>query len=163
MQMAGPPSITPEKIDQVLASYHSPAAEPGMGKFIYDLGVKYGIDPAVAVAFFVQESTAGTAGVAARTHSWGNIVGEGPAGQDGRFRAYHNFREGAEDWFRLIHDKYLASPSQGGFGCQTLSQVISHYAPSSDGNNERAYVANVKGMVTAWAKEDTRKSNTATA
>jgi hypothetical protein len=133
-----------------------------MGKFIYDLGVKYGIDPAVAVAFFVQESTAGTAGVAARSHSWGNIIGEGPAGHEGRFRAYHNFREGAEDWFRLIHDKYLAPPSQGGFGSQTLSQVISHYAPSSDGNNERAYVANVKGMVTAWAKES-GKSNTATA
>jgi uncharacterized membrane protein YgcG len=153
MRVDGPATITPEKIDQVLKDANSPAAVPGMGQYICDLGQKYNINPAVALAFFVQESSAGTAGVARETHSWGNIVGEGPAGQVGRFRAYHDYKEGVADWFRLIHDKYLAPPEKGGFGCQTLSQIISHYAPSSDGNNERGYVANVKGMVTKWASD----------
>lgn len=153
MNVAGPPTITPEKIDQILKQYHSPAAQPGMGQYIYDAGVKAGINPAVALAFFIQESSAGTAGVAATTHSWGNIKGEGPAGSYHGFRAYHDYKEGVDDWYRLIKDKYLAPSSQGGFGAQTLSQIISHYAPSSDGNNERAYVANVKGMVKGWAEQ----------
>src|SRR5262249_47487412 len=143
MTVTGAPTITPEKIDKVLAQYHSPAA--GLGQYIYDEGVKNGINPAVALAFFIQESSCGTAGVAARTHSWGNIKGSGPAGSISGFRAYHDYKEGVSDWYHLIKDKYLAPPQQGGFGCETLSQIIRHYAPSSDGNNERAYVANVKG------------------
>lgn len=149
MNVEGPPTITPDKINEVLAQYHSPAQ--GLGQYIYDEGVKYGINPAVALAFFVQESSCGTAGVARETNSWGNIRGEGPAGSVNGFRAYHDYKEGVDDWYRLIHDKYLPPASEGGFGAHTLSQIISHYAPSSDNNNEVAYVHNVKGMVENWA------------
>lgn len=148
LALKGPPTITPEKIDQVLKSFNSPAS--GLGQHIYDEGVKRGINPAVALAFFVQESTAGTKGVATETNSWGNIKGEGPAGSYKGFKAYDNFAQGVDDWYRLIDDKYLAPRSEGGRGYQYLSQVIHTYAPGSDNNNERAYVANVKGMVQGW-------------
>jgi hypothetical protein len=142
--IAGPPTITPQKIDEVLKQYHSPAE--GMGQYIYDQGVKCGINPAVALAFFVQESSCGTKGIASGNHSWGNIRGNGPGG----FRHYANFKEGLDDWYRLIKQQYLTPQHQGGFGCKTLSQVISHYAPSSDRNNEKLYCSNVNNMVDRW-------------
>ncbi len=49
----GKPTITADFINQVLASYNSPAA--GKGQALYGLGVKYGIDPAFALAFFMHE------------------------------------------------------------------------------------------------------------
>lgn len=150
LELKGPPTITAEKIDEVLKSFGSPAA--GLGQVIYDEGVKRGINPAVALGFFVQESSAGTKGVAAETNSWGNIKGDGPAGSYKGFRAYNNFEEGVKDWYRLIDDKYLAPQSEGGRGYSTLSQVIKTYAPGSDNNDEKGYVANVKGMVEGWAK-----------
>jgi hypothetical protein len=160
LRVDGPNTITAEKIDEVLAQFHSPAQ--GIGKDLIAMGEKYNINAAVALAFFIQESSAGTKGAAVRNNSWGNIKGSGPAGSDGTFRTYHNFTEGAEDWFRLIRNKYLASPNEGGFGAQTLSQIISKYAPGSDNNNERGYVATVKGLVSGWAKQ-TGKDNPATA
>jgi hypothetical protein len=148
----GPPTITAEKIDQILRQFNSPAA--GLGEHIMAKGKETGINPAVALAFFIQESSCGTAGVAARTNSWGNIKGEGPAGSDSGFRKYNNFKEGVDDWFRLINEKYVADPSEGGRGAKTLSQVLSVYAPKSENDTER-YVANVKGMVEGWKRETT--------
>ncbi len=145
--MKGPPTITAEKIDEVLKSYGSPAA--GLGQLIYDEGVRTGINPAVALGFFIQESSAGTAGVARTTKSFGNIKGEGPAGSYKGFRAYNNWDEGVKDWYRLINDKYLAPQSEGGRGYTHLSQVLHTYAPTSE-NNTSAYIANVKGMVQGW-------------
>ncbi len=157
LAMKGPPTITPEKIDEVLKSFGSPAT--GLGQEIYDEGVKRGINPAVALAFFVQESSAGTKGVAATTNSWGNIKGEGPAGSYKGFRAYEDFGQGVKDWYRLIDDKYLAPQSEGGRGYTHLSQVIRTYAPGSDNNNEKQYVANVKGMVQGWEKSSAKPAN----
>lgn len=144
LAIAGPPTITPDKINEVLNQYHSPAA--GLGQYIYDEGVKNGINPAVALAFFVQESSCGTAGIAVENHSWGNIRGDGPGG----FKHYDTWQQGVDDWYRLIKDQYLKPQDQGGFGANTLSEVIHHYAPSSDHNNEQAYVNNVTNMVHKW-------------
>src|SRR6185312_14855283 len=67
----GKPTLSVSFINQVLASYNSPAA--GKGQTLYDLGVKYGIDPAFALAFFLHESTLGTQGEARSSLSLGNI------------------------------------------------------------------------------------------
>src|SRR5438046_1834194 len=68
--VVGPPTISVGFIDQVLAASHSPAA--GQGQALYDLGVKYGIDPVYALAFFWHESAFGTTGEARATRSLGN-------------------------------------------------------------------------------------------
>ncbi len=52
--VVGPPSISVNQIEAVLKQYGSPAS--GKGQTLYDLGIKYGIDPAYALAFFVHES-----------------------------------------------------------------------------------------------------------
>src|SRR6266516_7222634 len=69
--VVGQPSISADFINHVLDSYHSPAR--GKGQALYDYGVKYGVNPAYALAFFLQESSFGKHGVAATTHSLGNI------------------------------------------------------------------------------------------
>src|SRR5205807_606523 len=68
-RVLGKPTVDVTLINRVLLAYHSPAA--GKGQALYDDGVKYGIDPVFALAFFLQESTFGTAGVARVTHSLG--------------------------------------------------------------------------------------------
>lgn len=156
IRMISEPSISAEKIDEILRYYKSPAV--GVGKELYALGVKYGIDPAIALGFFIVESTAGKHGRAARNNSWGNIKGTGPAGTDGTFRKYNTFAEGAEDWFKLIKYQYVATePNEfyrrKPFGAQTLREVIRRYAPGSDGNNEGGYIGTVISLRQKWARE----------
>lgn len=144
----GSPTISPPKIDAVLRSYNSPAS--GFGQSLYNLGIKYGIDPAYALAFFIHESTAGTQGVAAITKSIGNI--RCTAGYEcyqtsgnGSFRRYATWEAGAEDWYRLIKDQYINK-----WGLTTLEQIIPVYAPSADRNNPTAYIRQVANTVQSW-------------
>ncbi len=68
--VVGPPTVSADFINRVLAAYGSPAA--GLGQVIYDLGVHYGIDPVYALAFFQHESSFGRTGEAQTTMSPGN-------------------------------------------------------------------------------------------
>ena len=143
------PTLTASQIDHVLESYGSPAA--GTGSDWVSLGQKYGIDPAYALAFFVVESTAGTAqGWAgwkedgSSTHNIGNIICAGYATCHGRFRDYTSWQEGIEDWYKLIAVEYVE-----GRQVQTIEQIIPIYAPSFE-NDVPAYVNNVEQMVAKW-------------
>lgn len=142
------PSVDPGFIDSVLAYYNSPAR--GMGQTIYDDGVRYGIDPAFALAFFGHESTYGLYGVAPVTHSLGNIrCSAGYACEqtqgNGSFRKYNSWAEGIEDWYRLMRETYL---DQGQL--YTVAQIIPVYAPQADHNNERLYIQFIQDNVLAW-------------
>lgn len=152
LNIKGPPSATPEQIQTFLEKLGSPAAkEQGFSQALYDACTQRGIDPAVAVGFFLQESTVGRYGRAHENHSLGNIKGVAPesGGSDGTFRRYASWAEGARDWARLIDEAYVQKR-----GLTTLSQVISVYAPSSDGNNVGGYVSTVKGVVEAFKKQN---------
>src|SRR6266581_1250264 len=94
--VVGSPSISADFINRVLDTYHSPAA--GKGQALYDDGIKYGIDPAFALAFFMQESSFGTQGVATVTHSLGNIRASQGEPQYHGYRLYRTWEEGFEDW-----------------------------------------------------------------
>src|SRR5947209_15595889 len=67
----GAPTISAGFINSVLAAAQSPAA--GTGQALYNDGVKYGIDPVFALAFFQHESFFGTTGVARYSLSLGNL------------------------------------------------------------------------------------------
>ena len=144
LNVMGPPTITPQMIDRVLAEYDSPAQ--GLGQKVFDLGVKHGINPAIALAFFIKESSAGTKGVARTTLNWGNRKGEGPAGRYRGFMKYDSFSDSLEDWFPYIIDKYVNQ------GRTTLPRVIAKYAPGYDGNDERGYVRAVDSLLTKWSR-----------
>jgi hypothetical protein len=137
------PTISASFINRVLAHYHSPAS--GKGQALYDDGVKYGIDPAYALAFFMYESDLGTQGVARITHSLGNIrTTSGTLDYNG-YRKYTTWEAGFEDWYRLISQTYIHQR-----GLTTIDQIIPVYAPSSDNNNEQQYIDEIKYMVNTW-------------
>jgi hypothetical protein len=139
-----PPSISASQIDQVLAAYHSPAT--GTGAVFYDLGLRYGVDPAYALAFYIVESQAGTRGVAGVTHAIGNIRTT-PGYQDYEgYRSYATYVEGIEDWFKLIKELYI-----GTWGLTTPNTILPRYAPWGDNNNPVTYAATVTALVDSWS------------
>jgi hypothetical protein len=147
--LKGAPSITAQQIDTILASYGSPAA--GTGASWYNLGLKYGIDPAFAIAFFIHESSAGTnaawAGLkpdGASTHNVGNIICAGYATCYGRFRDYSSWDAGIEDWYHLIDTEYIQ-----GRGMKTVQDIIPIYAPSIE-NDVQTYINSVNSLVDEW-------------
>lgn len=148
-RVQGPPSLTPQQIDRILKSYGSPAA--GTGQIWYDLGVKYGIDPAFAVAFFIHESGAGTspnwAGLkpdGSTTHNIGNIICAGYPTCYGRFRDYRSWAEGIEDWYRLIAVEYIRWR-----GASTVDEIVPIYAPAFE-NDVQGYIDTIKRLVDEW-------------
>lgn len=143
-QLVGAPSISVATIEAVLRQFNSPAV--GNGQAFYDLGVKYGVDPAFMLAFYVHESAAGTAGAAVATRSVGNIICVGWAGRCiGRFRAYDSYAEAAEDWYQLI-----TGPLYIGAGLDTPEQITPRYAPDSDNNDSTGYAKTVERLVDQW-------------
>jgi hypothetical protein len=150
MAILGPPTVTPELINRVLAEYRSPAI--GTGQAIYDRGVQYGIDPAFLLAFFIHESSAGSnpkwAGIkpdGSTTHNVGNIVCTPGWRCHGRFRDYPSWDAGIEDWYTLMKTLYVEQ-----WGRSTVETIIPKYAPASDNNNEAAYIQQVRRMVSTW-------------
>jgi hypothetical protein len=141
--VVGSPSLSAQRIDSILCNAGSPAC--GIGQTFYSDGVQYGIDPAYALAFFKHESSFGTAGMATQTHSIGNIVCTPGYDCIGRFRAYRSWADGVHDWFHLIKNLYIDK-----WDCTTVESIISHYAPSSDNNDESGYIANVESDVQSW-------------
>ena len=141
--VVGSPTISASFINRVLTHYHSPAS--GKGQALYNYGVKYGIDPAFALAFFLEESTFGTQGVARETHSLGNIRAVPGYPQVDGYRYYHTWEEGFEDWYKLISQQYVTQ-----WGLSTVDQIIPVYAPGSDNNDEAAYIQTVKSAVSTW-------------
>lgn len=145
------PRLSPQFIDQVLASYHSPAQ--GLGQTLYDLGRRYGINSDLALAFFGHESTFGTRGEATKTHSLGNLrCVPVPADADdcvdqesGGYASFTTWSRGMEEWYRLMKHLYVEQ-----WRLTTISQIIHVYAPAADGNNESAYIHELLTFLSAW-------------
>ncbi len=139
----GNPSITVDFINQVLAAYHSPAA--GKGQSLYDMGVKYGIDPAFALAFFMHESSFGTKGEAVNSQSLGNLRCIPNFRCQDNFAWFNSWEDGFKAWYELIRNLYVAQ-----WGLTTVDQIIPKYAPAADHNNEAAYIAALKHALDTW-------------
>lgn len=160
--LTGKPTISAAFINRVLAAYGSPAS--GKGQALYTLGVKYGIDPVYALAFFLHESRFGTTGEAAVTLSLGNerciqdrpcMNTAGTACQSGQscYAKMESWEDGFDHWYQLILYGYV----QGkvtiplvGHVCTTVDQIIPVYAPSADNNDVAAYIASIKHAVDTW-------------
>lgn len=139
----GKPTISADFINRVLASYNSPAA--GKGQTLYDMGVKYDIDPAFALAFFMHESSFGTQGEARLSFSLGNLrCIPNYKCQDG-YAWFSSWEDGFQAWYELIRNLYVSQ-----WGLTTVSQIIPKYAPTADNNNEAAYIAALKHAIDTW-------------
>jgi Mannosyl-glycoprotein endo-beta-N-acetylglucosaminidase len=144
----GRPSLSASFVNQVLAAYHSPAA--GTGQALYDLSLSSGIADEYALAFFFHESAFGTTGVAQVTRSLGNIRCSDGYRCIAGYRAYSTWSASYDDWFKLIKYGYLTGQVSGKCPCVTVQQIIPVYAPASDNNDERAYIAAVLSAVATW-------------
>jgi murein DD-endopeptidase MepM/ murein hydrolase activator NlpD len=150
--LRGAPSLNAAQADEILAAYSSPAH--GTGRAWVEIGERYNIDPAFALAFFIHESSAGTnpnwAGLKAdgsTTHNVGNIICAGYATCYGRFRDYDSWETGIEDWYRLINDEYIE-----GRGTNTVAEIIPIYAPAFE-NDVNGYVRAVEQLVDGWRRQ----------
>src|SRR5258708_2971832 len=107
--VTGKPTISATFINRVLTAYGSPAS--GKGQALYTLGVKYGIDPVYAMAFFLHESHFGTTGEATVTLSLGNerCIQDRPCidQQLGGYAQMSSWEDGFEQWYRLILYRYV--------------------------------------------------------
>jgi hypothetical protein len=105
----GPPSVSAEFINRVLALYHSPAA--GSGQALYDDGVRTGIDPVFALAFFLHESSFRTTGEARKTLSLGNerCIPDRPCVDldRGGYAQMESWEDGFAHWYSLILTLYI--------------------------------------------------------
>jgi hypothetical protein len=139
----GKPSLTVNFINEVLSSYHSPAA--GKGQALYDLGVQYGIDPAFALAFFMHESSFGTEGEATKSLSLGNLRCIPNFRCEDNFAQFDTWEDGFKAWYELIRNWYVAVR-----GLTTVDQIIPVYAPPADNNNDDAYIGSLKHELDTW-------------
>ena len=151
----GKPTITAAFINEVLAAYNSPTK--GMGQSLYSLGVQYGIDPVYALAFFMHESLFGTTGEARVTLSLGNsrCIPDRPCidKDRGGYAKMNSWQDGFEQYYKLIRNLYVAQ-----WGLVTVDQIIPKYAPNSDGNIEKEYIATLKREIDqAEAKANVNK------
>lgn len=142
-RVVGRPTVSVELIKKVLQVYRSPAMDEG--QVLYDGGVKYGIDPVYALAFFQHESGFGRQGIAVTTHSLGNIRCTTGYVCVGGFRKYGSFGEGFVDWYRLISEQYVKQ-----WHLATVEQIVPRYAPRADHNDPQGYIQAVNYAVKTW-------------
>ena len=134
----------------------SPAAP--LADELYEIIAGYGLDPAVALAFFAHESSLGTTGITsnANTYSWGGTrAAFNPQRTVGKvmvaskpFVRYASWQDGLRDWCELILRGYVAK------GLDTVEKAVPVYAPSTDNNVPSAYISSVRSMVAVWQGRD---------
>jgi hypothetical protein len=159
--VVGPPTIRAASINALLCATYGGRRSTacGTGEALYQLGVKYGIDPIYAAAFFKHESQFGTQGVAVSTHGLGNIRCSPGYACIGGYRAYVTWEEGYEDWYRLILYGYVQGSVSSQCPCRTVAQIIPVYAPPEDHNNVRAYITAVEAAVDSWRHQSRQPSS----
>ncbi|GCE06153.1 hypothetical protein [Dictyobacter aurantiacus] len=147
MSIYGSPSVSVVQINAILSFYSSPAQ--GKGQVLYNLGVKYGIDPAFPLAFFLNESTMGTQGEATATLALSNercIPDRLCIDQDrGGYAKMNSWEDGFEHWYQL-----MVGPVYKGCGLTTIETIIPKYAPAGDNNNPGHYIYVVESAVKIW-------------
>lgn len=143
--ITGSPSITPDFINKMLCKYGNPQV-CNTGQTLYNDGQQYGIDPAFALAFFWHESNFGTQGEARYSKSLGNLrcIDNEASCTDG-YAWFNTWKDGYNAWYNLIANLYVKEWRRN-----TISTIIPKYAPSSDHNDEQAYISNVCSLVNTW-------------
>jgi len=117
----------------------------GTGQDLYNLGVQYGIDPSFATAVFKHESGFGTAGIAAQTHSLGNLRCIPDAACQGGYAAFGSWQQGYSAFYKLI-----SGPLYVGAGLTTPEQILQRYAPVADNNDPSGYASDVEASMRDW-------------
>lgn len=106
---------------------------------LVSLGIKYDVNPAMAIAQSVTETSLGTAGHAVDGKNNVFNIRDGGNG----FKTYATLAEGNEAYFSLIKRIYLDPP----YNFTTFTQIANKYAPPSDKNDTPGYIKAVEAMM----------------
>jgi hypothetical protein len=117
----------------------------GDANHIVSLSQKYKIDDAVALAFFVMESRAGTVGEAIQTQNVGNVRPMPDAPVTDGYRQYRSWLGGVTEWFHLVRNLYLDK-----LRLRTVEVMVPVYAPATDNNDPVSMVAGIRQLVACW-------------
>ena len=142
------PTMSRSQFSGVLSAADSPALAEADS--LYDLAVANGVNPALALAFFVKISAAGTGygnPAKADNHNWGEITGDGHG--IGGVQAYPNWVDGLRDWIRVVVGIY------GGAGLTTLSAVVPRYRPGGT-SDPAGYARALSELIQSWQREFNR-------
>src|SRR5262249_17469004 len=133
------PTIPVDTFTQALAAVNSPALQEADGTAYYQMCVANNVDPAVALAFFQQESNCGTVARAADRKKWGNLWDA----QANAVATYPSWQEGLRDWcIRLQGPAYLAH------GTPTVASIVPIYQPAgARENGNDTYIAQVTARI----------------
>lgn len=137
------PSISLGEVGRVLQNVNSPMLPYASN--IYDDGVKYGIDPVFALAFWMKESREASDGsVAATDHNPGYTEGLGTDTRCGRWACWPTWPAGIEGWFHYMRVYFVDDR-----GMTTVEVILPIYAPPTE-NNTSNYIASVLNWVAQW-------------
>jgi hypothetical protein len=131
------------------------------GQSAMNMQREYGSPWEIVLAQMQKESGTGTAGIAVSgaTNNWLGITGEGDAGSwtssTGRkWAKYTTVEASVKDWAgpRVLRNGYydtaFSSLDPSNYNLDTfLTEMLSHYAPNSDGNNESSYKKDVLSFI----------------
>src|SRR5689334_1034372 len=140
----GDPTITRQRFQATLAATpRSPVTD--QADLAYDTCRQFGVNPAVALAFFVKESSKGTDGIAVQTLNWGNLIRPWDASRaTGRtvtafghdFPIYKSWLDSLADFCDLItSDRAPFAGEKRG----TIRSLVPRYAPPFE-NNTALYI-----------------------
>ncbi len=115
------PTVSADAFTATLAAIHSPVLDEADGTTYYNLCVSNGVDPAVALAFFQQESNCGTTDGAAAHRNWGNLW-DAAAHAVG---SYDSWLLGLRDWCNR-----LQRPAYTAHGAPTIASIVPIYGPA---------------------------------
>ena len=135
-RLQSPPTITPDAFTQALAAVGSPVLQEDSGANFYNLCVSKGVDPAVALAFFQQETNSGIAGSSRDRKNWGNVLDKA----SGQPATYPTWREGLAAWC----DRLLRSPYTDQ-GAPTIDTIVPTYRGNRPDNNQ--YLAQLRARI----------------
>lgn len=145
LHVKAPPRCTLEQFKATLERFDSPAL-PEAEAIFFGL-IQYGIDPAVGIAFFIHESSAGKKGRAVKTRNWGNVrsgMGRELGVEDG-FAFYRNWTDSALDFAQRLIEVY--GPR---WGLYTVERIVPTYAPAFDRNKPEVYINAVRLTVASY-------------
>jgi len=141
----GRPCITRSRFQSVLQAQGSPLADAAFD--LYNACVQNGVDPAVALAFFMLESNCGTAGGdLLQNQNWGNVRGDG-GGVRG-LQQFASWQAGLVYWCNRLRTVYAA------LGKLTISQVVPTYRPyKAQVNGDPWYIQQLQTLIAPWDAE----------
>jgi len=138
----GAPRISKEAFAQILTDHSSPVA--ASASECYDIVVGHKLDPALALAFFQQDSAFGTRGEVVdgrntlENKNWGNRWGNRDG--VGGYQKFDTWQDGLKFWCEYYYNQHAW---QGGL---TVEQVVPRY--TSD--NPQAYISSVNQAIARW-------------